>query len=120
MYQWKMKELTIEYDFDDAIAMEKYEKAMVDVYEQCDAFSKRLKNEVVSRKEQIRVQCEIVHNCFKTMFDDKTVVALFEGRHNLKETIDIFDSFVSFALTSINESNNHINSVLEKYSGKKK
>lgn len=119
MYQWKIKDMVLEFDFDDEIMMEKYESAMMKVYERCDELSKRLKSETISRKEHIRMQCEIVQECFKTLFDSKVVVCLFEGKNNLKDAIDIFGSFVDFALSSIKESNDHISAVLAKYSGKK-
>lgn len=90
MFKINGKEL--EYDVFDADKMEAYEKAMQKVAEQMETLKKQKKQPTAS--QSIRQQCQAVSECFDSLFGQGTAQEIFDGRVNLKLSLQAFAELV--------------------------
>lgn len=95
-----------EIDLMDAEIAENVETAMKQVTDRSKEVEK-----LTSLGEMIRVQCDIVFECFDTVFGEGTSKDVFEDRVNLRECVGAFEELMA----AIDEKKGNVEKEFSKY-----
>ena len=94
-------------DIYDADVVENYENALEEVARKTKEAEK-----VTKASESIRQQCNIIFDCFNSLFGADTDVKVFGGKTNLLICLKAFEELI----TQVNEQRGEIEQMLNKYS----
>lgn len=94
-------------DIYDADVVERYENTLAEVEKKTKESEKATK---VS--ESIRQQCNIIFDCFNSLFGADTDVKIFGGKTNLLVCLKAFEELI----TQVNEQRGELEKMLNKYS----
>ena len=88
---WKINDLTYELDMHDVSVMERYENAFEIMENEEKAIPVDGKVSVRSR-----AQCDLFRHLFDNIFGEGTADTIFGSRYNIKEAVEVYESFLDF------------------------
>lgn len=94
-------------DLYDADVVEICENALAEVAKKTKEAEK-----ITKTSEKIRKQCNIIFDCFNSLFGADTDVKIFGGKTNLMVCLKAFEELI----TQVNEQGGEIENMLNKYS----
>lgn len=99
-------------DIMDLETSEKYEKALEDVKDK----SAEIKNEDMKRSEIIKTQCNIIFDCFNTLFGEGSDKKIFGDKVNYRVCLDSFEELINNMNKKAEENDKYIKDKIGKYS----
>lgn len=103
----KIKKIEVDFDFLDADDVERFEREVKKVVEEC----KNKEKQEMSYAEVIRVECNIIENFFNNVFGEGFANKIFNGKKNLKEHIEAFEDIIK----QKNEQQQDLQKTLDRY-----
>lgn len=108
----KIRNVELEFDFNDADDMEKLENAI----EKAQKNLNELKTDNKKTSEVIRETCKSVFNCFNEIFGENTDKKIFGNKTNLNVCMEAFKDLIEARVNQENEFAEEINNIEKKYS----
>lgn len=97
---WKINGLELELDLEDADVFEKTMKT----FEQMDEDGKNI-DKTGNMPEFIKRYCEIYYNAFDRIFGEGTGEKIFNGKKNMRNCDEVWDSFIRFMQAAVKKAN---------------
>ena len=97
---WKINGLELELDLEDADVFEKTMKT----FEQMDEDGKNI-DKTGNVPEFIKRYCEIYYNAFDRIFGEGTGEKIFNGKKNMRNCDEVWDSFIGFMQAAVKKAN---------------
>ena len=97
---WKINGLELELDLEDADVFEKTMKT----FEQMDEDGKNI-DKTGNMPEFIKRYCEIYYNAFDRIFGEGTGEKIFNGKKNMRNCDEVWDSFIGFMQAAVKKAN---------------
>ena len=108
----KIRNVELEFDFNDADDMERLENAI----EKTQKNLNELKTDNKKTSEVIRETCKSVFNCFNEIFGENTDKKIFGNKTNLNVSMEAFKDLIEARVNQENEFAEEINNIEKKYS----
>ncbi len=108
----KIRNVELDFDFNDADDMEKLENAIEKVQKKLND----LKIEGKKTSEVIRETCKNIFDCFNEIFGENTDKKIFGNKTNLNVCMEAFKDLIEARENQENEFTEEMNSVVKKYS----
>lgn len=97
---WKINGLELELDLEDADVFEKTMKT----FEQMDEDGRNI-DKTGKMPEFIKRYCEIYYNAFDRIFGEGTGEKIFNGKKNMRNCDEVWDSFLGFMQVAVKKAN---------------
>ncbi len=108
----KILNTELEFDFNDADDMERFEKA----YGKAEKLLNEYKTNGKKASEAIRDNCKIIFDCFDEIFGEGASKKIFGEKTNLKSCTIAFEDLIKGKLEQDKEFENEITNIKNKYS----
>ena len=108
----KIRNVELEFDFNDADDMERLENAIEKTQNELN----ELKSEGKKVSETIRETCKCIFDCFNYIFGENTDKEIFGDKTNLNICIEAFKDLIEAKVKQDNEFSEEISSIEKKYS----
>lgn len=108
----KIRNVELEFDFNDADDMEKFENAI----EKAQQDLNNVKTEGNKTSVVIRESCKVIFDCFNKIFGDGTDKKVFGNKTNLNICIEAFKDLIEARIEQENQFTEEINNIEKKYS----
>lgn len=108
----KIRNIDLEFDFNDADDMEKLENAISEAQEKLNNMSVEAKK----ASEVIREGCQAIFDCFNKIFGENTDKKIFGNKTNFNICIEAFEDLVKGRALQEKEFDDKVKEIEKKYS----